>query len=261
MKKGTSMELSDKIIFAIRCPKCSSNVERFENSLNCLNKECRAVFPIINNIPVLINEENSVFKIDDFAEKRDTTIKTDESRIKKIVKSIIPSISKNLKAKENYGFFVKNLKSPLPRVLILGSGIKGEGVDVILNNSSIELYESDVSFGKRTKFIIDAHNIPFPNDYFDGVIIQAVLEHVVDPFKCVQEIYRVLQMDGIVYAETPFMQQVHEGKYDFHRFTHLGHRRLFRNFSEIDSGAMCGPGMALAWSYCYFIYSFSSSKK
>lgn len=51
------------------------------------------------------------------------------------------------------------------------------------------------------------------------------------------------------------------GKYDFHRFTHLGHRRLFRNFSEIESGAVCGTGMALAWAYSHFIFCFFSSKK
>jgi hypothetical protein len=61
-----------------------------------------------------------------------------------------------------------------------------------------------------------------------------------------------------VYAETPFMQQVHMGRYDFTRFTHLGHRRLFRHFSEIDSGVACGPGMALAWAYEYFLISFTT---
>ena len=66
--------------------------------------------------------------------------------------------------------------------------------------------------------------------------------------------YRVLKYDGLVYAETPFMQQVHMGKYDFHRFTHLGHRRLFRDFSQIESGVMCGLGMALACGYYYFIF-------
>jgi len=121
--------------------------------------------------------------------------------------------------------------------------------------------ESDVSFGPRTKIIFDAHSIPFADHYFDCVIIQAVLEHVVDPYTCVKEVHRVLKDDGLVYAETPFMQQVHMGKYDFHRFTHLGHRRLFRDFSEIESGTMCGPGMALAWAYSYFIFSFFGSKK
>jgi hypothetical protein len=56
------------------------------------------------------------------------------------------------------------------------------------------------------------------------------------------------------------MQQVHMGRYDFTRFTHLGHRRLFRRFEEIDSGAVCGPGMALAWSYQYFLLSFATSR-
>ena len=100
----------------------------------------------------------------------------------------------------------------------------------------------------RTNLICDAHCLPFEDNSFDGVIIQAVLEHVVDPWRCVEEIYRVLKEDGLVYAETPFIQQVHGGRYDFTRFTHLGHRRLFRKFEEIDSGAVCdryGIGMVL----------------
>jgi SAM-dependent methyltransferase len=117
-----------------------------------------------------------------------------------------------------------------------------------------------VSFGERTRLICDAHDIPFQDGSFDGVIAQAVLEHVVDPYRCVEEIHRVLKKKGMVYAETPFMQQVHGGRYDFTRFTLLGLRRLFRWFEEIDSGAVGGPGMALAWSYQYFLLSFSPSK-
>jgi hypothetical protein len=48
-------------------------------------------------------------------------------------------------------------------------------------------------------------------------------------------------------------------QYDFTRFTHLGHRRLYRDFEEISSGPTGGPGMALAWSYTYFLRSFASS--
>jgi hypothetical protein len=84
-----------------------------------------------------------------------------------------------------------------------------------------------------------------------------VLEHVADPCRCVAEIWRVLGEEGLVYAETPFMQQVHLGAYDFTRFTHLGHRRLFRQFDQISSGVTCGPGMALAWACEYFLLSFA----
>ena len=86
-----------------------------------------------------------------------------------------------------------------------------------------------------------------------------MLEHVLDPHRCVNEIFRVLKPSGIVYAETPFMQQVHMRQYDFTRFTHLGHRRLFRHFEEIKSGPTGGPGMALAWSYTWFLRSFATS--
>jgi hypothetical protein len=57
------------------------------------------------------------------------------------------------------------------------------------------------------------------------------------------------------------MQQVHMGKYDFTRFTHLGHRRLFRRFEEIEHAPLMGPGTVLAWSYTHFLQSFTTSKK
>jgi len=53
---------------------------------------------------------------------------------------------------------------------------------------------------------------------FDAVWIQAVLEHVLDPVRVVAEIHRVLRPGGLVYSEIPFMQEVHEGAYDFTRF-------------------------------------------
>jgi len=133
-------------------------------------------------------------------------------------------------------------------------------MECLINSKEVELTEGDVSFGSRTMIIFDGHDIPFQNKTFDGVIIQAVLEHVVDPYRCVEEIHRILKDNGIVYSETPFMQQVHMGRFDFTRFTHLGHRRLFRRFEEIESGAVCGPGMALAWSIQYFFLAFTKSK-
>jgi len=44
----------------------------------------------------------------------------------------------------------------------------------------IRLVETDVSFGPRTQLICDAHDLPFENNSFDGVIAQAVLQYVVE---------------------------------------------------------------------------------
>lgn len=62
------------------------------------------------------------------------------------------------------------------------------------------------------------------------------------------EIHRVLKTGGLLYSELPFMQQVHEGAYDFTRYTLSGHRRLFNGFTEIETGMVAGPATALVWA-------------
>lgn len=84
---------------------------------------------------------------------------------------------------------------------------------------------------------------------------------MLEPSRVVSEILRVLKPGGIVYAETPFMQQVHEGAADFTRFTELGHRWLFRDFDEIERGAIGGPGLSVYWSMKYFFRGFTRSRK
>ena len=71
-------------------------------------------------------------------------------------------------------------------------------MESLINNTSLDLFETEVSFGTCTVPICDAHDIPFENKFFDGVIIQAVLEHVVDPYRCVEKIHRVLKVKGLV---------------------------------------------------------------
>ncbi|WP_201274583.1 class I SAM-dependent methyltransferase [Mycolicibacterium sp. CH28] len=217
----------------------------------------------MDGIPILIDDKNSVFAVSDFVSRRDTYFSTSPP-LKQRLRGFIPSLSRNIKAEENYANFASLLRESAaaakPRVLILGGSIMGEGMGSLLSRSDIEFVESDVAFGPRTGIILDGHAIPFSDSSFDGIIVQAVLEHVVDPYRVVDEIHRVLKDDGIVYSDTPFMQQVHGGPYDFTRFTHLGHRRLFRKFDEIGSGAVCGTGMALAWSYKFFLMSMTNNK-
>lgn len=68
-----------------------------------------------------------------------------------------------------------------------------------------------------------------------------MLEHVAYPEQVVREMSRVVKAGGLAYSEFPFMQQVHEGAYDFTRMSMSGHRLLFREFEEISSGSSCRP--------------------
>lgn len=259
------IKISQTVQELLRCPICHAKLRQAGQQFACTNSECDTHFPVVDGIPVLLNEKSSVFSIDDFVSYRKTFFSNvRENKLKKTLRRFIfiPTISKNIKGKSNYRRMNDLLlrQSISPRILVIGGSVLGQGIESLINNTSLDLVESDVSFGPRTMLICDAHDIPFEDGSFDGVIVQAVLEHVVDPYRCCEEIHRVLKEQGLVYAETPFMQQVHGGRYDFTRFTHLGHRRLFRRFEEIDSGAVCGPGMALAWSYQYFLLSFATSR-
>ena len=146
-------------------------------------------------------------------------------------------------------------------MLVLGGAAVGKGLADALSDSRIEWVETDVFPSPRTLLLCDAHQIPFEDGSFDAVVAQALLEHTLEPHTVVAEIRRVLSPGGYVYAETPFIQQVHAGAHDFTRYTHLGHRRLFRFFEEIESGPACGPGMALAWSWQAFLTAFARGRQ
>ena len=148
-----------------------------------------------------------------------------------------------------------------PLVLMVGAGQRGMGTDVLYDDPGILVAAFDIYPSPHTLFVADAHSIPLKDECVDAVCVQAVLEHVLEPSRVVSEILRVLKPGGIVYAETPFMQQVHEGAGDFTRFTELGHRWLFRDFDEIERGAIGGPGLSVYWSMKYFFRGLTRSRK
>ncbi|MCP4538180.1 MAG: methyltransferase domain-containing protein [Chloroflexi bacterium] len=262
-------ELSASVKQFVRCPICNFKLKWSDTQLECVNNQCATMYPIINGIPVLINEHASIFSINDFINRKNTTFSLDRletsgpERVLRTIKEYTPRIVLNFKAEQNYAAFAEHLKKGAdipPKILVIGGAIEGKGISQILSDSDIEVTETDVSFGPRTRLICDAHDIPFDDETFDGVVAQAVLEHVIDPYRCAEEIYRVTKLNGLVYSDTPFMYPVHMGRYDFTRFTHLGHRRLFRKYVEIDSGPIVGSGTALALSYFYFLMSFCTSR-
>jgi SAM-dependent methyltransferase/uncharacterized protein YbaR (Trm112 family) len=254
---GNDLALSSELREILRCPVCGASLMFNGNEIRCAAATCGARFPITSGIPVLLNDSTSVFSADQLLDRGSAEPSLLWQALH-VAARRMPSNGRNLVAAKNFPRFGQLLleESARPLVLVVGGRVAGQGMDGLLSNDKIEFVETDVDFGPRTRLICDAHDLPFADRSFDGVIIQAVLEHVADPYRAVEEIHRVLKDNGLVYAETPFMQQVHGGRHDFTRFTHLGHRRLFRRFAEIDSGAAGGSGMALAWSYEYFLLSF-----
>ncbi len=245
------------------CPVCKSDLIKHFDSFICSNKICAhantdAAFNRIDKIPVLISETgcDTVFSsshVDSLVVRSG-----DGGKLKALKKHIV---GESKTTKSNISNFLRLLASAnkRPIVLIIGAGEIGSGTDELFS-AEVQIVGTDVYLSPNVDYVADAHYLPFKNKIFDGVLIQAVLEHVVDPQLVVSEIYRVLKKDGLVYAETPFMQQVHEGAYDFTRYTVVGHRYLFKHFERIAVGGLDGVGVVLAWSARAFIHAITRSR-
>ena len=175
-------------------------------SLRCI--QCPAQYPIIDGIPILIVEERSVFRLAQFAGHQPTTIPPKSFRDR--VVTALPTITLNIGGPRHWRMLADLLNSQAGKktVLVIGSGDGGSVPRALAPVKDLEIVYSDVSLEARgIQLICDAHDIPFESASFDAVVAQAVLEHVADPNRCVEEFHRVLKPGGVVYAETPFMQQ------------------------------------------------------
>jgi uncharacterized protein len=58
------MAISPELLEILRCPQCKSKVEidAIETRLKCVNPECSLVYPIRDEIPVMLVEEATVEK-------------------------------------------------------------------------------------------------------------------------------------------------------------------------------------------------------
>jgi SAM-dependent methyltransferase len=242
------------IASCLACPRCRAALVRDENVLTCSNPTCLYAqakqFQVVGSHPILVDFENSILVEEDVVSTGSAGLgaRRNVGPLKSLLLSVVlPTSAVTVKNIDRFVALAKEL-NPSPTVLVVGGGTRGSGTDALYDDPAVRLIAFDLYCSAFTQFIADGHGIPLGNQCVDAVLVQAVLEHVLDPWKVVAEIHRVLKPGGIVYAETPFLQQVHEGAYDFTRFTESGHRYLFRNFALVDSGVVQGPGTQLRWT-------------
>jgi uncharacterized protein YbaR (Trm112 family) len=236
------------------CPKDGSALVRDNDNLKC--EHASHAFPIVRGIPVLIDDDQSVFSISEIVNSQSSNSPSYwkvgtgfRARYRKAVGRIQNQTVhiNEFGVREAIAHTLKD--RPDARILVLGASNNGFG--------DANIIYSDVRFGKNVSVLLDAHSIPYPDEYFDCVIAVAILEHVMDPWQCAREITRVISQAGYVYSSIPFLQPVHMGAYDFTRFTYLGHRRLFNRFQEISGGAEMGPSTSTAFAMQHILLCLS----
>lgn len=239
----------------LRCPGCHSSMLTAisaDSDMSC--KSCGSQYPISFGRPVLLRPDNNLFCQDDYRNAK-LPVSGESSRS---WQNFIPTPSVNL-ASQRVLSRVRELLEKMPSaiVLVVGGGCQRQWLDERLGaGDSVRVIYSDIDSSADVDLFCDGHDLPFVDAAFDAVVTTAVLEHVLYPERVAAEIVRVLKEGGLLYSELPFMQQVHEGAYDFTRYTLSGHRRLFNHVSEIDSGMVAGPGTALVWAIENFALAF-----
>ncbi|PRP66988.1 class I SAM-dependent methyltransferase [Nonlabens agnitus] len=200
-------------------------------------------YPIHNGVPVLFNEQESIFRTSDVLNEIPTTQnKTYRKKGWKtfIRQKLLPSLSHDFTFKERY----KRLASDCggKTVLVIGAGDKIEWYVQMFAGALV--ITSDVHSQYIPDVVIDAHQIPFENKTFDIVIAGQVLEHTFQPWVVASEIERVCKSGGQMLIEVPFNFPYHGMPYDFFRFTFTGLRSLFNKSKMVE--CQIGEGNASA---------------
>jgi SAM-dependent methyltransferase len=244
------------LLSRFRCPLCATAPLSSEgDELACSG--CGTRYPVSHGRPVLFRPDNDMFAADDY---RRPPAAAGEGGGKRGLARFVPEPSVNLAAHR----VVPHLSTLLPAdaaILVVGAGGQRAWVDPMLGASGRRIVYCDVDVRANVDLFCDGHDLPFIDGSFDAVVTTAVLEHVIEPERVAAEIGRVVKLGGYLYSELPFMQQVHEGAYDFTRYTLSGHRRLFREFEEVEAGMVAGPGTTLAWSIENFFLAFARAPR
>ncbi len=236
------------------CPRCRAPLEPAGERLACTNAGCTHAAPLgfrrVGQWPVLVDFEHSILSEVRLSagSAASPVVRGQPTGVERWLRNVLQP--PNGVARDQVARLVTLARdaAEAPIVLVVGGGAVGSGIEAVYADPSLRLIGFDIYASPWVQFVGDGHRIPLADASVDAVIVQAVLEHVLTPSQVVSEIHRVLKRDGLVYGDTPFLQPVHEGPFDFTRFTDSGHRYLFKQFSRIDSGAVGGPGAQLSGS-------------
>jgi SAM-dependent methyltransferase len=252
------------------CPRCSRPVTIHAHGARCSNYQCEyatASFPLIEERPALFDFATSIGAAESLSAtkgaaqiKRRGFLPILRHRLSSLLHP--PNRRAQTTIRKILGLLRQGAaaRSDRPTILVIGGGTIGSGVEDLYTAPDVDVLAFDIYSSETVQFLADAHRIPLADSSADAVVVQAVLEHVLEPHVVAQEIHRVLRTGGLVYADTPFLQHVHEGPYDFIRFTDSGHRYLFRGFERIESGVIAGAATQLTWALDYFFRALFRSR-
>jgi SAM-dependent methyltransferase len=92
----------------------------------------------------------------------------------------------------------------------------------------------DIKTGIGVQIIGDAQALGIRDASFEVVLCTEVLEHLPEPQRAIDEIFRVLVPGGQLLLTTRFLFPIHDAPHDYFRFTKYGLRHLLRRFDIVE---------------------------
>ena len=164
----------------LACPRCCSPLTGSIASLACSLESCGREYPAIGepSKPVLIDSETSIVDVTALVESHGASliVRGNNGRLKEFV--LRRTETRNTTAEHYARRLVEDLIAETdgrPRLLVIGGGVIGSGVEVLYKCRNIDLLAFDVYNSDNCQFLADGHHIPLKNKSIDGVVIQAVL--------------------------------------------------------------------------------------
>ena len=105
-------------------------------------------------------------------------------------------------------------------------------IDLLTKNTCNKIICTDIIVEYRPDLVDDITNTSIKPESFDGVYCDAILEHVTEYWKAVENIYSILQCGGEAFIYVPFCFLFHD-KMDYHRFTFTEVARMLERFREV----------------------------
>ena len=101
----------------------------------------------------------------------------------------------------------------------------------------------DASPSESVDVLCSGEKLPFKRSCFSASLCLQVLEHVDDPKTVINEIFRVLRHEGLLFLSTHGNWPIHGSPHDYWRWTEHGLRKLLTDF-RVHEIHKCGGSAA-----------------
>jgi len=125
-------------------------------------------------------------------------------------------------------------------------------------SASNTIVSTDIVPDYKPDVVDDISNTAIKPNSFDGVYCDAILEHVQEYWKAIDNIHEILEGGGEAFFYVPFIFHFHD-LMDYHRFTFTEVARMLNRFFEVKI-FVPGESDGFGWVFWYVITMTTISK-